>query len=119
MKHQIDNKKLNRKPSHRRALLRNQAIHLITYGHLVTTKARVKEVQRLVERLVTMARVGKDMNTIRRVQALLPYKKEALVKLFDDIAPKYVQRPGGYTRVIPMGRRPSDTAVVARLEWVE
>ena len=118
MKHQIDNKKLNCKPSHRRALIRNQAIHLITYGHLVTTKVRVKEVQRFVEKLVTMARVGKDLNTIRRAQAVLPYKKEALIKLFDEIAPKYVTRPGGYTRVIPMGRRVSDTAVIARLEWV-
>jgi large subunit ribosomal protein L17 len=118
MKHQIDRKKLNMKPAHRRSLLRNQAIHLITYGHLVTTKARVKEVQRFVERLVTMARVGKDLNTIRRAQAVLPYKKAALIKLFDEIAPKYVTRPGGYTRVIPMGRRPSDTAVIARLEWV-
>jgi large subunit ribosomal protein L17 len=118
MKHQIDRKKLNVKPAHRRSLLRNQAIHLITYGHLVTTKARVKEVQRFVESLVTMARVGKDFNTIRRVQAKLPYKKSALVKLFEEIAPKYVQRPGGYTRVINMGKRPSDTATIARLEWV-
>ena len=118
MKHQIDRKKLNVKPAHRRSLLRNQAIHLITYGHLVTTKARVKEVQRFVESLVTMARVGKDFNTIRRVQAKLPYKKAALVKLFEEIAPKYVQRPGGYTRVINMGKRPSDTATIARLEWV-
>jgi large subunit ribosomal protein L17 len=118
MKHQIDRKKLNLKPAHRRSLLRNQAIHLITYGHLVTTKARIKEVQRFVESLVTMARVGSDFNAIRRVQAKLPYKKEALVKLFEEIAPKYVQRPGGYTRVINMGRRMSDTAPVARLEWV-
>jgi len=118
MKHQIDRKKLNLKPAHKRSLLRNQAIHLITYGHLVTTKARIKEVLRFVEGLVTMARVGSDFNTIRRVQAKLPYKKDALLKLFQEIAPKYVQRPGGYTRVINMGRRVSDTAPVARLEWV-
>ena len=48
----------------------------------------------------------------------MPYKEEAFVKLFNEIAPKYVSRPGGYTRVIPMGKRMSDTAAVARLEWV-
>lgn len=118
MKHQIDRKKLNIKPSHKRSLLRNQAIHLITYGHLVSTKTRVKEVQRFVEKLVTVARVGNDFNTRRRVQAILPYKQEALIALVKDIAPRYVNRPGGYTRVISMGRRASDTAMIARLEWV-
>lgn len=49
---------------------------------------------------------------------MLPYKEEALIKLFTEIAPKYVERPGGYTRVIPMGKRSSDTATIARLEWV-
>ena len=98
--------------------MRNQIIHLITYGHLVTTKVRVKEVQRLTEKLVTIARSGNDFNVRRRVMALLPYKEEAIVKLINEIAPKYVSRTGGYTRVIPMGRRMSDTATVARLEWV-
>ena len=106
------------KPSHKRALVRNQVIHLITFGHLVTTKARVKEVQRLAEKVVTIARVGNEFNARRRVKALLPYKEAAVLKLFKEIAPKYVDRPGGYTRVIPMGRRKSDTAVIARLEWV-
>ena len=118
MKHQIDRKKLNVKPAHKKALLRNQAIHLITYGHLVTTKARIKEVQRFVEKLVTLARIGNDFNTRRRVQAVLPYKEDALLKLVKEIAPKYVERPGGYTRVIPLGKRMSDTATIARLEWV-
>ena len=118
MKHQIDKKKLNLRPSHKRSLMRNQVIHLITYGHLVSTKARIKEVQRFAEKLVTIARVGNEFNVRRRVQALLPYKKEAVIKLLTEIAPKYVERPGGYTRVIPMGRRMSDTATTARLEWV-
>lgn len=118
MKHQIKTAKLNLKESHRRAMIRNQAIHMITYGHLVTTKARVKEVQSFVEKMVTLAREGNHFNVRRRALALLPYKEEALVKLFNEIAPKYVERQGGYTRVIPMGRRPSDTATIARLEWV-
>ena len=85
MMHQSGRKKLNLKHSHRVAMLRNQMIHLINYGHLTTTKARVKEVQKLI---VTV------------------------------IAPRYVQRPGGYTRVISMGKRASDTAPIARIEWV-
>jgi len=118
MMHQNGKRKLNMKYPHRTAVLRNQAIHLITYGHLVSTKARVKEVQRFVEKLVTIARKGNDFNSRRRALSIIPYKEEALLKLFKEIAPKYVERPGGYTRVIPMGRRASDTATIARLEWV-
>lgn len=119
MNHQNGRKKLNLRSPHRRALLRNQVIHLITYGHLTTTKVTAKEVQRLAEKLVTIARVGNHFNARRRVLALLPYKEEAIVKLFNEIAPRYVNRQGGYTRCIPMGRRVSDTAAVARLSWVE
>ena len=119
MKHQSGKNKLNLKAPHKRALLRNQVIHLITYGHLVSTKARVKAVQRLAEKCVTIARKGKeDFNARRQAKALLPYKEEALLKLFVEVAPRYIGRPGGYTRVIPMARRASDTAVIARLEWV-
>lgn len=98
--------------------MRNQTIHLITYGSLTSTKVTVKEVQRFAEKLVTIARVGNDFNTRRRIKALLPYKDDAILKLVNEIAPKYVTRPGGYTRIIPLGRRPSDTAYVAKLEWV-
>ncbi|MEX0672261.1 MAG: 50S ribosomal protein L17 [Candidatus Babeliales bacterium] len=118
MKHQSGRKKLNLRGSHRVALLRNQVIHLITYGHLTTTKPRIKEVQRLAEKVITIAREGNTFNVRRRVKAMLPYKEEAVIKLFQEVAPKYVDRPGGYTRVIPMGRRVSDTAPIARLEWV-
>lgn len=118
MVHQSGKRKLNLKPAHKKSLIRNQVIHLITYGQLISTKAQVKEVQRYAEKLVTIARVGNDFNARRRVKALLPYKEEALKKLFVEIAPKYVQRPGGYTRVISLGRRMSDTAPVAKIEWV-
>lgn len=118
MKHQSGRKKLNRAPAHRRALLRNQVISLITYGHLVTTKTRAQEVRRLAEKLVTLAREGNNFNARRRAKAILPYKEDALVKLFSEIAPRYQQRPGGYTRIIPLGKRISDTATMARLEWV-
>lgn len=118
MRHQLGRKKLNLKAPHRRSLLRNQVIHLITYGHLTTTKANAKEVKKLAEKLVTIARTGHTFSAHRRVQSLLPYKQEAIIKLFKEIAPAYVDRPGGYTRLIPLGQRVSDTATVARLEWV-
>lgn len=118
MKHQSGKKKLNLSSSHRRSLLRNQVITLIDYGSLVTTKARIKEVRKLAEKLVTIARQGNDFNARRRAKALLPYKDETLIKLFKEVAPRYTTRPGGYTRIIPLGRRTSDTAVIAKLEWV-
>ena len=118
MNHQSGRKKLNLKGPHRRAMLRNQVIHLITYGHLVTTKANAKEVKKLAEKVVTIARAGNSFNSFRRVNALLPYKKEAVNKLFKEIAPTYAKRPGGYTRLISLGKRVSDTAPIAKLEWV-
>lgn len=119
MRHQSGRKKLNVTSSHKRSLMRNQTIHLITYGSLTSTKTQVKEVQRFAEKLVTLARKGNDFNTRRRVKALLPYKEEAILKLLKEIAPRYTERPGGYTRVVPMGQRRSDTATIARLEWVD
>lgn len=119
MNHQNGRRKLNLNPDHKRSLIRNQAIILIEKGHLVSTVARVKEVRRFAEKLVTLARNGNDFNARRRAKSLLPYKDEALLKLFSDIAPRFKQRPGGYTRIIPLARRISDTAEVARLEWVE
>lgn len=118
MKHQIGKKKLNLKPSHKRSLIRNQIIILIENGHLVTTRARAKEVQRLAEHLVTLARKGNTFDVRRKAKMLLPYKDETLNKLFTDIAPNYIDRHGGYTRLIPLGKRISDTATIARLEWV-
>jgi large subunit ribosomal protein L17 len=118
MKHQNGRRKLNMKPAHRKAVLRNQAISLIKNGSLKSTKIRVKEVQRFVEKLVTIAREGYNFNTIRRIKSKLPYDASAVKMLIAEIAPKYVDRPGGYTRLYSLGRRTSDTAPVARLEWV-
>jgi large subunit ribosomal protein L17 len=118
MNHQNGRKKLNLKGPHKRALMRNQVIHLIENGSLKTTTARVKEVRRLAEKLVTLAKKGNDFNAIRRAKQLLPYKFSTVQKLFKEVAPKYVDRPGGYTRIIPMPQRISDTAKISRLEWV-
>ncbi len=119
MRHRYGRKKLNLKSSHRRSLLRNQVIHLITYGHLTTTKARVKEVKKLAEKVVTLARGGKNFNAYRRVKSLLPYKESAINKLFDEIAPRYTERPGGYTRIAKLGPRLGDGAPMVQLELVK
>jgi len=117
-KHQHGRKKLNMKSAHRTSVIRNQIIHLITYGFLQSTKVRVKAVQKATEKLVTVARKGDNFNIIRRIKQELPYNMVAVRKLIDEIAPKYTTRPGGYTRVISLGIRASDTAPIARLEWV-
>ncbi len=119
MRHRKARGKLNLKQGHKRAFVRNQALLFIEHGSLTTTKTNAKATQRFVEKLVTIARIGNNFNTRRRAQQLLPYKDEALVKLFTDIAPKYKERAGGYTRVISRGRRLHDTASVATLLWVE
>lgn len=118
MKHQIKKKKLNLRYPHRKALLRNQVMHLIEHGKLITTKPKAKEARRLAEKLVTIAKQGNDFNARRRAKSLLPYKDEVLVKLFKEVAPKYINRPGGYTRVINLPQRISDTAPMAYVEWV-
>ena len=118
MKHQSGRKKLNLSVSHKKALIRNQTITLIEKGHLNTTKARAREVIRFAERLVTLARDGNTVTARRRAKALLPYKESALVTLFKEIAPRYTDRPGGYIRMIKLGRRASDTSEMARVEWV-
>lgn len=118
MKHQMKKRKLNLGAPHRRALLRNQVISLILHGSLTTTKARVKEVRSFAEKMVTLARKGNNYLNRQRAKAILPYHDEALAKLFVEIAPRFVDRPGGYTRILLLGRRMSDTAEIARLEWV-
>lgn len=117
--HQCGRRKLNMRSDERRAVIRNQAASFIKFGHLQSTRARVKAVQQFVEKLVTVARKGNDFSVIRKVKQALPYDDTVVKKLVYDLAPKYVDRPGGYTRVFLMGTRVSDTAKIARLEWVD
>jgi large subunit ribosomal protein L17 len=116
--HNNGKSKLNLRDDHRKSLLRNQIISFINNGKLVTTKARVREVKRLVEKLVTVAREGKNFNVIRKLIQAIPYDKSAVYKLIEDIAPRYIDRPGGYTRCLSLGTRVSDTAPIAMLTWV-
>lgn len=117
MRHRNAHRKLGRRPSHRRALLRNLAATLIRHGHLRTTLAKAKEVQPFVERLVTLARRS-DLAARRRALQVLP-QKEVVRHLFSEVGPKFQTRPGGYTRILKLGPRAGDGAPMARIEFVE
>ena len=117
MRHQIAHRKLGRRPSHRRALLRNLAATLIEHGHLRTTLAKAKEVRPFVERLVTLGR-RTDLAARRRALQILP-RKQVVRQLFSDVAPRFQERPGGYTRILKLGPRQGDGAPMARIEFVD
>lgn len=118
MLHQNKGRKLNVAPKHRKALLRNQVSHFILTGKLCTTVARIKEVKRIVEKVVTVAREGNHFNIIRKVKKVLPYDDKVIKKLIYEVAPQYVGVPGGYTRLVRLHNRISDTAEVGCLLWV-
>ena len=116
MRHLKSGRKLGRTKSHRKALLANLATSLFAHKSIVTTTPKAKEARSTVERLVTFAKKG-DLASRRRV--LRTVKNKALVKeLFEDIAPKYADRNGGYTRVIKIGNRKGDNAPMAIFEMV-
>ena len=98
MRHRVGGFKLRRTPGHRKALLRNLATALFKNGRIVTTPAKAKAVKPLVEKLITSARTG-TLAARRNAMAVL-YEKDVVKKLFDEIAPMYVNRPGGYTRIL-------------------
>ncbi|RMD86960.1 MAG: 50S ribosomal protein L17 [Calditrichaeota bacterium] len=116
MRHRKVGNKLGRTASHRRALLANLAAALFLHKQVKTTLAKAKEARRTVERLITFAKRG---TLADRRQVLRVIRDRKIVKsLFDEIAPKYDDRKGGYTRVIRLGRRRGDGAEMAILELV-
>ena len=117
MRHRVHGRKLGRTPAHRRALFRNQLAGLLTHERITTTVAKAKELQPIAERAVTLARTGTLANR-RRVLRLVP-DREVVGKLFDDIAPRFADRPGGYTRIMRVGRRRGDAAELAIIEFID
>jgi large subunit ribosomal protein L17 len=110
MRHRKAGRKFKRSPSHRRMLLRNLATSLLEHGKIETTLAKAKEVQPFVEKLISLARDGWDLNRFRRVMAVLTKKKVAY-DLFHEIGPRYNGRPGGYTRIFKLAKvRQGDAA---------
>lgn len=110
-------RKLNCSKGHRRALLANLVSSLIEKGKIQTTRPRAKEAQRLVEKMITKAKKG-DLHSRRQVLKTLT-RKAVVNKLFDDIGPRFEDRPGGYTRIIKLGQRRGDGALMVILEFVE
>jgi large subunit ribosomal protein L17 len=117
MRHQKKTIKLGRKAEHRKALLANQVCGLIEHQRIRTTLAKAKAVRPLAEKMVTLGKKG-SLHARRTALAVLR-RKEAVKKLFDDIAPRSAERHGGYTRIVKLGQRKSDAAQVAYLEWVD
>src|ERR1700751_3577107 len=115
MRHQKKTIKLGRKAEHRKALLANQVCSLIEHERIKTTLAKAKAVRPLAEKMVTLGKNG-SLHARRTALAVL-LKKNAVKKLFDNIAPRSASRKGGYTRIIRLGQRKSDSASIAFLEW--
>ncbi len=117
MKHRIGFNKLGRTNTHRKAMIRNMMTSLFRYERIRTTKAKALEVRRHAEKMITRAKVDSVHN--RRVAAEDIKDKAVLAKLFTDIGPKNLERPGGYTRILKLGQRDGDAADMVILELVE
>jgi large subunit ribosomal protein L17 len=117
MKHKIGFNKLNRKPAHRKALLRNMTTVLFKHERIVTTRAKAVEVRREAERMITRAKEDTVHN--RREIAKKITDEAILAKLFKDIGPRMKERNGGYTRILRMGLRKLDAADMVVLELVD
>jgi large subunit ribosomal protein L17 len=117
MRHRNAGRKLNRTASHRRALFSSLAAALIKHEQIVTTLPKAKELKRVADRLITLA---KRRNLHSRRLALSRVRDEAMVgKLFETLGPRYADRPGGYTRVLKAGFRYGDSAPMALIELVD
>ena len=117
MRHQKDRGKLSRSASHRKALLMNLSREVITHERIETTEAKAKAVKPDLERLITLAKRG-DQHARRQAMARLGQDKYVVYKLFEEIAPRYSERPGGYTRILKLGPRRSDSTEMVFLELV-
>jgi large subunit ribosomal protein L17 len=117
MRHQKKTVQLGRKAGHRKAMLANQVCNLIEHRRIKTTLAKAKAVRPIAEKMVTL---GKDGSIHARRTAFATLRqKDAVKKLFNEIAPASTERNGGYTRIIRLGQRPSDSASMALIEWVD
>src|SRR5437870_10017876 len=117
MRHQKKTIKLGRTAEHRKALLANQVCSLIEHQRIRTTLAKAKAVRPLAEKMVTLGKKG-SIHARRTAFAALR-QKDAVDTLFDDIAPLTADRNGGYTRIVRLGQRKSDSAPMAFIEWVD
>ena len=117
MRHAQGNRRLNRTPSHRMAMFRNMVTALLEKERIETTVPKAKEIRRLAEKMITLGKRG-DLHARRQALAVIR-KKEIVKKLFDEIAPRFENRNGGYTRIINIGIRRGDAAPLAIIELTE
>jgi large subunit ribosomal protein L17 len=117
MRHRVKGRKLGRSPAHRKALFRNQLASLVKEERIKTTLHKAKELRPIAEKVVTQGKRD-TLHARRQVNRLLP-ERDLVKKVFDDIAPRFQERPGGYTRIIKLGPRRGDGAEMALIEFVE
>jgi len=117
MRHQKTRNKLSRDSAHRKALLMNLSKELIEHERIKTTEAKAKAVKPEIEKLITLAKRG-DLHARRQALSSLAQDKFAVHKLFVDVAPRYAERPGGYTRILKLGPRRSDSTEMVFIELV-
>jgi large subunit ribosomal protein L17 len=117
MRHRKVTQKLSRNASHRKALLRNMTTELLRHGRIKTTLAKAKALRRPTEKMITLGKRG-DLHARRQALSYLQ-SKDVVHELFDTIAAKYAERPGGYTRILKLGPRKGDAAPMAIIELVE
>lgn len=117
MRHRKSGRKLNRNSAHRQAMFRNMSASLFEHEAIRTTLPKAKELRRVAEPLITMA--GNDTVANRRLAFARLRNKEAVTKLFDELGPRYRERPGGYLRILKAGFRAGDNAPMAFVELVD
>jgi large subunit ribosomal protein L17 len=117
MRHQKTKHKLSRDSAHRKALLMNLSKEIIEHERIKTTEAKAKAVKPEIEKLITLAKRG-DLHARRQALSTLAQDKFAVHKLFTEVAPRYAERPGGYTRIMKLGPRRSDSTEMVLLELV-
>lgn len=117
MRHQKTRHKLSRDSAHRKALLKNLCKEIIEHERIKTTEAKAKAVKPEVEKLITLAKRG-DLHARRQALSALGQDKFAVYKLFEEVAPRYSTRPGGYTRILKLGARQGDATEMVLLELV-
>ncbi len=117
MRHRHKGREFSRTSSHKKAMMRNLATNLFRHGRIETTTAKAKELRPYAERLITLAKRG-DLHA-RRLAGTKIQDRAVLGSLFDEIGPRYAQRPGGYTRILKVGNRKGDAAEMALIELVK
>jgi large subunit ribosomal protein L17 len=117
MRHQRTRGKLSRDSAHRKALMMNLSKEIIAHERIRTTEAKAKAVKPEIERLITLAKRG-DLHARRQALSTLAQDKFAVYKLFEELAPRYASRPGGYTRILKLGPRRSDSSEMVLIELI-